>query len=220
MTVQNTTAAPNVSAAENNGSAPNTAVGIATSFLGRLVSVPQDASSFFKQGFTTVVSSAVGWQTSAIVSAWAPKLILDFAISQQGFIIGGLWTGPALAKSLATPIVCGAGFAGAGATAVTAMGLVALGKAGAAGIEYAGQRLEQRALRNEMRQAQHVDSDEEIDMMAMDDWSELDSPQERREDLKNLLAKETDFIKRMDLTAEISKLDNEIALSNFRTNIA
>lgn len=72
------------------------------------------------KGVVGIFSGGVGWQAGAIVMAWAPKLILDAAIANEGWVIGGLLTGPAIIKA-AGPIIglvaAGAGFLAAAAAA-------------------------------------------------------------------------------------------------------
>ncbi|MBA3238869.1 MAG: hypothetical protein H0T62_11070 [Parachlamydiaceae bacterium] len=71
-------------------------------------------------------STVVGWQASAIVMAWAPKLILDAAIVNQGWVIGGLVVGPAIVKAAAPVIGLAAGGVAFIATIVTVIALYAL----------------------------------------------------------------------------------------------
>lgn len=82
---------------------------------------------WFVKGGIGLFSAAVGWQAGAIVMAWAPKLILDSAIANEGWMIGGLLTGPAIVKA-AGPIIGlaagGAGFLAAAATAALIYSLI------------------------------------------------------------------------------------------------
>ncbi len=109
------------------------------------------------KGATTLVSTAVGLQASAIVSAWAPKIILDRAIAGSScWAWGALVTGPAAVKASAPIITLMTAGAGVAATAGTAATIVCAGKILSYGVNAIKGKLEERRIRESERLAQNI----------------------------------------------------------------
>ncbi|MBA3239238.1 MAG: hypothetical protein H0T62_12945 [Parachlamydiaceae bacterium] len=173
------------------------------------------------RGFVWLASATVGWQTSAIAGAWAPKLIIDGAIAIQGKWVGGLVTGPAAVK-FATDIgvigwaAGGVGLLASGGTALALYGTVNLAQKGVTATANAISQY-----RNGLGQlaAQHQGPDAaEPECLSCDDWNELFSPKDRMKDLEKQLDKTpiNDFNTRLELNAKIGALHAEIGKESLK----
>lgn len=74
----------------------------------------------FVKGCIGLISAGTSWQARAIIMAWAPKIILDNAIENEGWVIGGMLTGPAIIKASAPIIELAAAAAGIFVGTITA----------------------------------------------------------------------------------------------------
>lgn len=165
------------------------------------------------RGVVSVTSTAAGWQASAIAMSWAPKIILDSAIAKQGWLIGGLVTGPAAIKA-ATPLI---GWA-AGGVGLLATGGTALVLYGTASVAQKGMTATVNAIsqyRNGLGQlaAQHQEPDAaDPECLSCDEWDEFFTPKEKMKDLEKQLDKTPihDFEKRLELNAKIGALHAEV----------
>lgn len=171
------------------------------------------------EGFTAAFSAAVGWQASAVVSAWAPKIILDAAIAKAP-IMGGLFYGPAAVEAAKPVITYLAWGTGAVTTYATSVALVGIATLGVKGVNAVNAKLEERATKNAMRDYQlNPANKKDFGVIAVDDWSELETSQEKVDQLKAQLQKETKSDIRINLRAEIGRLEGEIALEKFRETL-
>lgn len=127
-----------------------------------------------KNGVTTAISGAVGWQASAVVGAWLPTMILNSAVNTQGWFWGGVIAGPALVKTTAPLVSLASGGAGVVASAGTGLLLVGAGMAVNKGIEVVGNAIETRNHKAGQRIAQFQKPEEGLeDILALDDFEDL-----------------------------------------------
>lgn len=172
---------------------------------------------WFGTGATSAISVAAGWQAKAVVGAWAPKLILDAAIAKSGYILGGGLYGPAAIEAAKPMITILAGGAGTLTTMAAAAGIYGAAKLGVIGANAVNAKLEERQIKNEMREYQLNPANKgDYDVKALDDWSELDTLEDKVGALKEKLRNETNSDIRIRLRTEIGHLEREIDVKNFK----
>lgn len=177
---------------------------------------------WFATGATSAISMASGWQAKAVVGAWVPKIILDASIAKSGYFLGGCFYGPAAIETAKPLITLIAGGAGTLTSLATAAAIVGTGKLAVKGANAISEKMEERHLKNEMRKFQMDPSTrkDNYDIKALDDWDELDTPQEKVAKLKAELAVEKDLDKKNILRGKIYKMENTIAIERFHKVIA
>lgn len=174
---------------------------------------------YFCKGVMGAVSSAAGWQASAIVGAWAPKLILDRAIAGSAtWAWGALVTGPAAVKAAAPMIKLISAGAGVATTAGTAAAMVVAGKIIGAGYDAVCAKIEEHKIKEGYRTLAKGDSN--LNIIAVDDWDDLMSTKDKLQDKEMKLAQENDVVQRLHLRADTTKLQSDLGVEAFRRAIA